>query len=488
MGPALAAHWNSFLKTAVRQLAIHFLSKAIEIPTGLRNQPLDAWQTSARLSAVLDRCGIRVLGDLRGRKVVDFAWEKNCGPKTLYELDLLARRARFQNGKASWSGHGRYGHASHMVSQSFNATGSEEATAKTKEDAASFAIPESISHLSFQELPITTRLANVVLSIGARTLGDLDGLDAFELLQYKGCGWSTISEIQHLIERAVFGEFDVAQIEEATAVAELLSLLEQGLAQLSLRDRQFVVAGIGGEMRGARSPGGDFLCPSYAEIGRRYRLTRACVHKVFTNSLHTLRKIWGPRVPRLLEVLKWRCLSMTCPLTPELLAIWRDSASISLRGAAKRDCFGSFQLTTQAQVRLIAALDKSIPCWLSSQNRRQRAPDSVRPFDLALAHVVRESGGEITVAEAYRKLANTTGRDYRGLTIDNFLRILPAVEYTIVEFKDPQAPTIRMAPSNGEAPGVQLGSDQLSVRRETNSKSIPFSGTKSTFREHNGSG
>jgi hypothetical protein len=238
-------------------LALHSFSKAIEIPTSLRDQPLDAWETSARLTAVLDRFGIHVLGDLHGRKVIDFAWEKNCGPKTLYELDLLARRAQFRNGKASCNGH-RNGcvHASHTPSHSFSATNSERAAAKIQEDAASFAIPESICHLSFSELPITRRLANVVRSIGARSLGDLHGRSAFEMLQYRACGWSTISEIQQLIERAVSGEFDVAQIEEAAAAAELLSLLEQGLAKLPLRDRQFVLARVGAQTGSGRSPGG----------------------------------------------------------------------------------------------------------------------------------------------------------------------------------------------------------------------------------------
>src|SRR5262245_8827877 len=124
-------------------LTLHSFSKAIEIPAGLHNQPLDAWQTSARLSTLLSRFGIRVLGDLHGRKVVDFAWEKNCGPKTLYELDLLARRARFRNGKASCNCHRcDCVHASH----DFSATDSEGATAKMQEDAASFAIPKSICH------------------------------------------------------------------------------------------------------------------------------------------------------------------------------------------------------------------------------------------------------------------------------------------------------------------------------------------------------
>ena len=132
-------------------------------------------------------------------------------------------------------------------------------TAKIHKDATNFVIPESICHLAFNELPITTRLGNVVRSLGARNFGDLNGRSAFELLQYKACGWVTISEIQQLIERAISGEFDVAQIEEATATAELLNLLEQGLAKLPLRERQFLLARIGGQTGTGRSPGADLL-------------------------------------------------------------------------------------------------------------------------------------------------------------------------------------------------------------------------------------
>src|SRR5581483_6231261 len=75
-----------------------------------------------------------------------------------------------------------------------------------------FAIPESVCRLQFDELPITTRLANVLRSIGAKTLGDLQGCTPFELLQYKAYGWRTAGEIQQLIERAISGEFEEAQI------------------------------------------------------------------------------------------------------------------------------------------------------------------------------------------------------------------------------------------------------------------------------------
>lgn len=430
-------------------LALHSFSKAIKIPAGLRDQPLGAWQTSARLSAMLERFGIHVLGDLHGRKVVDFAWERNCGPKTLYELDLLARRARVRNGKASGDRHRRgSAQASHTPSRSFSATGSEVPNATMPEDGASFAVPESVCHLFFHELPITTRLANVIRSVGARTFGDLDGRNAFELLQYKACGWRTISEIQQLIDRAVSGEFDLGQIEETAAVAELLSLLEEGLAKLPRRDRQFVLAKIGGETGGIRSPGANLLCLSYAEIGRRYGLTRARVHKVFGNTLGTLRKIWGPRVPRLLEVIKWRCLSTICPLTPQLLEKWADGGGASRSRSMMR---AYSRLSMEGHVRLIAALDKSIPCWPTTNHRSRSVDDSVWRFDLVLAQIVRESGGRIRIAEAYRKLSYQERREHYQLTIQNFLWMLRRVESTILEFKDPEAPIVRLRPSNAEA-------------------------------------
>jgi hypothetical protein len=468
----------------VPALALHSFSQAIEIPTNLRDQPLEAWKTSARLTGLLSRSGIRVLGDLHGRKVVDFVWEKNCGPKTLYELDLLARRARLRNGKTSSNGNRPGGvNASHIPSRSLTATRSEAATAKMQEDASSFAIPESLCHLSFDELPITRRLANVVRSIGARSLGDLHGRSAFELLQCRACGWGTISEIQQLIERAVSGEFDIRQIEETNAAVELLSLLEEGLAKLQLRDRQFVLARIGAQIGSGRSPGAELLCLSYAEIGRRYGLTRARVHKVFENSLDTVRKIWGPRIPRLLEVIKWRCLSTICPLTPQLLGRWVESAATSSRRAMTRNNWrSSSRLSTEAHVRLIAALDKSIPCWLETNHKPRRIDNSVGQFDLALAHLAHEAGGHITLAEAYRRLARWEGRDYRLLTIENFLRMLRNLHYTRLEFKDSEVPIVSLRPPNGRVSN-QNGKSLSARKINSNSPAIQFFGIKNDFCE-----
>jgi hypothetical protein len=190
--------------------------------------------------------------------------------------------------------------------------------------------------LRFDELPITKRLANVARSNRLRTLGNLQGRTPFELLQYKDCGWRTVVEVQQLLERAIAGEFDVSRIDPSKTVAELLTLLEQDIAKLAPRDRQFLLASIRGM--------------TFAEIGRRYGFTRAHIHQVVVKALGTLGKTRGPRIPHLLEIVKRRCFSLSSAseLTPGLLKQWVGRSS------------RRFRLTRKAQVRLIAALDKDI--------------------------------------------------------------------------------------------------------------------------------
>jgi hypothetical protein len=441
VAPQVARKPASQFEIAMTALPLHSFSKTIDIPAGLRGEPLEAWQTSVRLTGVLRRSGVRVLGDLHGRTVGDFAWVRNCGLKTLHELDSLAHRAQPRGEKAPSPEH-----------------------APLPRNGDRFAIPESVCQLQFHELPTSKRLANVVLSSGAQTLGDLNGCSAFELLQYKSCGWRTIGEIQQLIERAISGEFDERQIEDSTAAAELLTLLEQGMAKLSPRENQFVLARIGGE---------DLPCLTFEEIGRRCALTRARVQHVVAKAFDTLRKTWGPRIPRLLEMMKRRCLSMVCPLTPALLDQWI--------GESPR----SFRLSTKAQVRLIATLDKNIPCWLEKHDAAERINPAKRDkLDLTLANLAREAGGRIAVDEAYRKLIRQLP-DYRRLTIEEYLRILRGVRCTVVEFKDPHLPIVRLRASNGGDALVPVRdqSDKPSTAGKIHSPAIQLFGTKGILCE-----
>src|ERR1044072_57340 len=182
--------------------------RTIQIPARLRGQPLEVlsshWRISARLAHVLQRSGIGVLGTLHGLRVGDFAWKKNCGVKTLYELDSVA---------------------SALINQRLSRRRLSTSRELTIMGTA-LIVPKSVCGLRFDQLPITRRLGNVTRTAGFQTLGNLHGQSLFDLLQLRRCGWRTVIEIQRLIARAVSGDFDIACIEESRALAELLTLLE----------------------------------------------------------------------------------------------------------------------------------------------------------------------------------------------------------------------------------------------------------------------
>src|SRR6266480_1140838 len=367
--------------------------KPIHIPVDLRGQPIDRMAMSVRLTGVLRRANIRVLGDLHGCKLDDFALQRNCEYKTLHELDALVRQAH----------------------SSVEQVRDPEAGSLLLGNGVRFVIPESISQLRFAELPITSRATNLVRSIGLRTLRDLNGRSASELLRCKNCGWRTVEEVGQLIERAISGEFGEAQIEESAQPTELLRLLEEAMAKLSLRDKYLLLARIGGE---------DVPPSTLEELGHQHGLTRARVQQIVEKTANTLKKTWGPRVPRLLEAMKRRCVSNVCPLTPALLAQWIGESR------------STFQLSPKAQVRLIAALDEEIPCWPNQHDGVGGIDNSIRRLDLDLAKLVRNANGCIAVAEAYRKL--TSQQRYKRLKVGKFLGMLRRARRTLVVFDDPQ--------------------------------------------------
>src|SRR4029450_13485755 len=124
----------------ISRVASHFGNqKPIHIPADLRGQAIECMAMSVRLAGVLRRANIRVLGDLHGCKLDDCAWQRNCGYKTLHELDALVRQA-----------HSRVEYTPPRP----------EAGSLLPGNGVSFVVPESISQLRFAELPITSRLTN----------------------------------------------------------------------------------------------------------------------------------------------------------------------------------------------------------------------------------------------------------------------------------------------------------------------------------------
>src|SRR4026207_1125680 len=229
------------------------------------------------------------------------------------------------------------------------------------------------------------------------------------------------------------------------------------MATLSPRDKHFLLARIGGEG----------VPPStLEEIGKQHSLTRARVQQILEKTLHTLKRTRGPRVPRLLEAVKRRCLSNVCPLTPELLEQWIGESHSTL------------QLSPKAQVRLIGALDEAVPCWPNQQDGVGGVDSSIRRLDLDLAKLVRSANGCIAVADAYGKL--TSRQRYKGLKVGKFLGMLRRVRRTLVEFDDPQSPVIRLSRLSATdfATHILEQSDEPLTAEEIHSRAIQTFGTK----------
>jgi hypothetical protein len=229
------------------------------------------------------------------------------------------------------------------------------------------------------------------------------------------------------------------------------------MAKLSPRDKHLLLARIGGE---------DVPPPTLEELGRQHALTRMRVQQIVEKTLNTLKKTWGPRVPRLLEAVKRRCFSNVCPLTPELLDQWIGESH------------STFQLSLKAQVRLIGALDEDIPCWPNQHDRVGRIDNPIRRLDLDLAKLACNANACIAVADAYRKLR--CQQHYKRLKVGEFLGMLRRVRQTVVEFDDPQSPIVRLSRLSAidVAAHILDQSDEPLTAEEIRSRAIQKFGTK----------
>src|ERR1700738_3016004 len=68
-----------------------WLDSRIFIPVAERGRPMQSFALSVRLSNILERSEMYLLGDLNGKSYSQFSGFRNCGRKTLSELHDLVR-------------------------------------------------------------------------------------------------------------------------------------------------------------------------------------------------------------------------------------------------------------------------------------------------------------------------------------------------------------------------------------------------------------
>jgi len=244
------------------------LNDTIVIPQEARGRLLSSFSTSVRLAHVFQFKKFRLLGELHGLTYYEISKYRNCGRKTVEELRQLVRNVQLGSAASDAS--------------------VDESQYESPSRSDCLFIPPYAREFSPLDLPISVRLANALESTGIACLGDLQGRDLAEFKGLANCGKRTLAELATLIDRVVAGEFKPSSGSFSIAnVADLLRLIDDGVAQLPTRWREMLLLRLGADAGGTWT---------LEEVGKKFKLTRERIRQITKKSLAHLKKMAGPKI------------------------------------------------------------------------------------------------------------------------------------------------------------------------------------------------
>lgn len=380
----------------------HVEPDSIFIPQEARGQSITGFPLSVRLANVLRGKGIQLLGDLHGLTVSAFAACRNCGQKTLQELDELVRTLQ--------GGH-----------QSSHAT-SVHTPPRRDRQARCFFVPIDGHELNPFDLPMSPRLEKVLRTKGITRLRDLHEASLDELLRVRTCGTKAVEELARLLDRVADGEFQPSKSPfSSSETGELLRSLDAIVAKLSARNREIFLLRLGAT---------DKRASTLDEVGSKFQLTRERVRQIVEKLLPAIRKEGGPRLLTQLSGVAARCRELVCPLTPALVSQWLGQHATGLR----------FSLSLY--VRLLGELNPEIPAWPKGQEPLTGQRPSAKAILNALETVLYDASPAVSVKKAFELTRASASRG--APTVGKFLEAVKHAKNLVVEFPQPDQPQVRL--------------------------------------------
>ncbi len=379
------------------------LNETIVIPQEAAARDLSSFSLSTRLAHVLRCTGHQLLGELDGLSYREFSLYRNCGRKTVEELRLLVRDVQL-------------------------GTEPDKPAVNEPKEAAPRGwdyvwIPSYARELGVCDLPISTRLANVLESKGIVRLGDLHGLYLAEFEGVSSLGERTLGELVDLIRRVIAGEFRLTGGAYSIAsVGSLPPLIDDCLAKLPAHWREILQLRFCGDVQRTWT---------LAEIGEKFGLTRERVRQIVEAALAGLRRIGSARLNEHLRGLASVCCAGVAPLTPALLAKWLGQSPARTRFAPV------------AYVRFVAELSPHVPVWLLGY-RETLGSRTARHAEIStvLHGALREGQPGMPLADALAQVAERFGG--KKPSVLEFLEALKRAHALVVDFSIPDQPTLRL--------------------------------------------
>lgn len=369
----------------------------IYIPVEHRGTPVAAYSPSVRLRNVCHDAGIRVLGQLNGRTLIDFGKLQNCGKKTVTELRQPVHRLQ---GVADMP----------------------QIQDAARRDPNVLNVNESARSLALDELPLSRRLETVLSQSGWHKLGDLHGVNIADLLSTRNCGQKTISELKHLLARSEAGEFAPdASTSFGNPVATVTQLIDTGMRRVSERDREIVRQRLFGQNGGFRT---------LEDVGEQFGMTRERVRQIVKAAFEKVRRSSGPILTRVLEALTKEHNTFVIPVSAQVVVERLSTAQYASEWPAL------FYMYVLDQIA------PSIPVW-GLEIRHDTLDKSQRDeINSVLEKWLPTKTEHPTAKEAFEQLR--TDSKVNELSVATLFSVLQRARRIIVDFASTNEPRLRL--------------------------------------------
>ena len=356
---------------------------------------------SVRLSNILAYKKFKIFGDIHGFRLSDFLRFRNCGKKTILELEGLIRNV--QGGVTSTDPMQQ--HALHGPPC----------------DPNILSVAPMARELDPYNLPLSVRAENILKKLAIKRLGDLEGTTVSQLLDLENCGRHTVREIQDLLRRARAGEFDIApHALQKLRPLDLLSKIDEMLSRLQTRDLEVITLRLGGN---GESPA------MLGAIGVQFNISRERVRQIVSKTLRQLPRRGGPKTRALLDRITSTCLKNVFPLTPDLLLKWAPSP-------------WPLRHNPEFYVRAIAEMCPNVPAWPEGQKHPVRLDDRSQAVSRALEAFLQAQPRQLPLAEGLQ--AVRAAPKLKKISTNEFLDALRQTKYLRVQFPQPDRPEVSL--------------------------------------------
>ncbi len=372
-------------------------AQTIFIPEEARDTPLATFPLSVRLRHVFAARGIRLAGQLQGKALADFLAFRNCGRKTVTELQALV---------------GTIQRAPRTSASSGEFSAAQETSPPVR--ARALFVPASAQAINPFDLPLSVRLEGTLRRRNIVRLGDLDGVSLSEFRRMENVGKKTIEELVRIIERAAHGEFGSVAENVPWNPGEFVRTVDALIGSLPTRDRDILLLRFGGT-------GGAIL--TLKEVGAKFGRTRERIRQICRATVAGVVKLGSLRLRAYLKHIANACNKAVCPLTPDLLTHWVGGDP------------GAGQFPPVFYVRLLGELSADISVWPEGQEPGAVPNPQHGLLVSVLEDALRSGIGRSSLPDAYALAKAHTKTS--SFTPVEFLCALKNTKRLKVQFKGP---------------------------------------------------